>query len=192
MFACVDFAWQDLGSILVKGYVHYHQHFRLCSLKIWLPMNNADLPELLGITFQDEVILPGRQQHDHWYTVHPTIQKIPAETTTMQFDTSKHLRVDFAGLARKLHVRIMWEQTHGFCKRKFKVCLNAWRNFAYLPRAAPLRQATSLQVASYIAYACSPDSLVTPVSRASCKWRCLFTQSIKKDGWQTLSMWSIW
>ena len=106
-FACSDFARPDSGSISIEGYVHGNEHICLGSLKRWLPMNHTDIPKLLEITF--EAIFLGRQQHDQRYTKHPTILKFLAETTTIQSDTSKRLRVDFYGSSeepyRENHVR---------------------------------------------------------------------------------------
>ena len=58
VFACSDsgFTRPDSGYISFKGYVHGDEHIWLCYLKCWLPMNHANLLELLEITF--EAILP--------------------------------------------------------------------------------------------------------------------------------------
>ena len=54
-------AAQDLGTISIKGYVHGDVPIWLRLLKLWLPINHPDLPELLEIAF--EVILPGHNKH---------------------------------------------------------------------------------------------------------------------------------
>ena len=80
--------------------MHGDEPIRLGSLKRWLPMNHADLPELLEIIF--EVILPGRQQHNRRYRKHPTVLKLFAETTTMPSDSDDdgHQQMALGGLLR--------------------------------------------------------------------------------------------
>ena len=121
-------------------------------------MNHADLPELLEITF--EAIFPGRQQHNPRYRKHPTIPKFLAETTTMPSHTSKRLLADFCGSSEEADCENHVRANTWFCRAK--VCLSSGRNFAdvlkVLVKDQEQRQATSLQAASYFAYACSPDS----------------------------------
>ena len=117
-------------------------------------MNHADLPEVLEITF--EAILPGRQQHHRRYTKYPTGLKFLAETTTMPSDIGKLLRVDFCGSSEEPDCENHERANMLFCRAKVR--LSAGRNFADMLKDQEQRQATSLQAASYIAYACSPDS----------------------------------
>ena len=114
--ACSDFARPYSGSFLIEGCVHGDKPIRPCSLERWLPINHADPPELLTITF--EAILPGKQRHIRRNTKHPTILKFLAEITTMPSDTSKRLRVDFCW-SRKPIVKTMKGPARGFVERKF-------------------------------------------------------------------------
>ena len=56
-FACYYIiAGLELGTTSIEGYVHGDVPIWLGLLKLWLPINHPDLPELLDIVF--EVILP--------------------------------------------------------------------------------------------------------------------------------------
>ena len=151
-FACYDIiTGPDLGTTSIEGYVHGDVPIRLGSLKRWLPIKHPDLPELLEIAF--EAILPGRKPHNQRYTKHPTILKFLTETTTMPSDTSKRLRVDFCGTSEELV-----HENHERANTWFLRAKVGSRNFADVLKDREQRQATSLQAASYIAYACSPHS----------------------------------
>ena len=153
-FACADMFGPDLGTTSIEGYVHGDKNIRLDSLKLWLPINCPDLSELLAISF--EAMVPGRNQHDQLYTKHPIIQKFLAETTTTPSDTSKRLRVDFCGsIKERAHDNL--EQANTWFLRA-RVCLSAGQNFAEVLKGIEQRRVTSLQAATYIAYACSPES----------------------------------
>ena len=80
-FACSDFTRQDLESTLVESYVQGQEHVLLGSLKRWLPMNHADLPEprdhIWGDIAQKTTELPTICQAS-------TILKFFTETTTIQ------------------------------------------------------------------------------------------------------------
>ena len=71
----------------------------------------------------------------------------------MPSDTSKRLRVDFCGTSEELV-----HENHERANTWFLRAKVGSRNFADVLKDREQRQATSLQAASYIAYACSPHS----------------------------------
>ena len=90
---CSHISRSDLGKTLVEGYVHTNANIWLGSLRHWLPMNHQELPELLEIEF--EVILPGRKQHDQWYTKHLIFRNFLGDDTVRERSVDcKWIRVD--------------------------------------------------------------------------------------------------
>ena len=116
------------------------------------PINHADLPELLEITFAGDIARKTAAQ--------PTIHKASDysmldETTTMPSDTSKRLRVDFCGSSEEADCENHERANTWFCR--VKVRLSAGRNFADvlkqslptpLRRGPPLLQAASIERAT--------------------------------------------
>ena len=121
-------------------------------------------------------------------TQSPTILKFLAETTTMPLDTSKRLRAGFCGSSEEASCENNERANTWFCRAKVR--LSTGRNFANVLKDQ--EQAATLRFISPM-HACQ-----TPIGRAPCKWRCLFTFKHQKtfdgglwwDGWPTL--WSIW
>ena len=152
-FACSHIDGPD-SITSVEGYVHSDENIQLGSLRRWLPINHSELPELVDISF--EAILPGRNEQDQQYTKHPTILKFLAETTTTPSDTSKRLRVDFCGSSGEPEDANLERGKTWFLRARVRV--SAGWNFADVLKDHEDRQATRLRAASYIAFACSPDS----------------------------------
>ena len=98
------------------------------------------------------MILPRKHQNDKRYKYHPTILKFLSETTT---DTCKWLQEDFCFSSEEKAHNNLEEATWNLLAR---VRLCAGRNFADVLKDQGERQATLLQVALFIAYACLQDS----------------------------------
>ena len=157
-FACSHISRSDFEMTLIEGYVHGDANIRLGSLKRWLPMNHRELPELLEIKF--EAILPGRNQHDQRYTQHPIIRNFLDETVREWSVDGKRIRVDYVGNSEEPA-----HKNHEYASTWFlraTVRLPPGRKFEDVLEDQKTRQTTSLQAASYIAYACTdalgPDS----------------------------------
>ena len=157
-FACSHISRSDFEMTLIEGYVHGDANIRLGSLKRWLPMNHRELPELLEIEF--EAILPGRNQHDQRYTQHPIIRNFLDETVREWSVDGKRIWVDYVGNSKEPA-----HKNHEYASTWFlraTVRLPPGRKFEDVLEDQKTRQTTSLQAASYIAYACTdalgPDS----------------------------------
>ena len=96
--------------------------------------------KLLEIVFV--AIFPRRQQHDQWYTEHPTFLKFIAQTTMMQLETRKWLRMEFCWSSKELEHENR-ERATWFLRAE--VHLSAWRNFCRCDERPWACQATSLQ-----------------------------------------------
>ena len=176
-----------------------YANIRLGLLKRWLPINHRKLPELLKIEF--EAILPGRKQHDQRYIQHLIIRIFlyvrERSVAGKRIRRLLEIRVSYSEIAKKLHIKAMNMQTKAFCAT---VGLPFSRKFEDVLKDQKTRQ-TSLQAASYIAYACSnalgPDSkhraarAVQVEMLVHSKQRRRFRRGT--DGWVNLSTprWSI-
>ena len=106
--------------------------------------------------------MPGRKQHDQRYIQHLIIRIFlyvrERSVAGKRIRRLLEIRVSYSEIAKKLHIKAMNMQTKAFCAT---VGLPFSRKFEDVLKDQKTRQ-TSLQAASYIAYACSnalgPDS----------------------------------
>ena len=171
--------------------MHGDANIRRGSLNRWLPMNHRELPELLEIEF--EAIFPagGRKQHDQRYTLHPIIRNFLDETVrerSVDGVTVNGFGWIMLETAKNPHIKTM-----NICKHVTAWFLRATARLPPGPKCEDVlyeqktRQTTSLQAASYVAYACSyalgPDSeqrcavqlemIVHSKQRRRFRWRTL-------------------
>ena len=145
--------------------------------------------------------MPGRKQHDQRYIQHLIIRIFlyvrERSVAGKRIRRLLEIRVSYSEIAKKLHIKAMNMQTKAFCAT---VGLPFSRKFEDVLKDQKTRQ-TSLQAASYIAYACSnalgPDSkhraarAVQVEMLVHSKQRRRFRRGT--DGWVNLSTprWSI-
>ena len=117
-------------------------------MKKWLPMN--DITDLKSIKF--EPVYPGHGQLDPRYRKHPTIKKFLDKTTLEPSVDGKQLRVDYHGSSDHTERPHLEEAVTWFLR--VRVRFTEGKNFQHVLDDQKARQETSLQAASFIAYAC--------------------------------------